>query len=81
VVLIADQSKYRVVLKAKHYSNICCVFIGCDEFTYGVNCYSSCGFCKDKMTCDTYSGHCLNGCTEGWMTEFCNLSKCRVNPV
>ncbi|KAK2191678.1 hypothetical protein NP493_48g07064 [Ridgeia piscesae] len=37
----------------------------CDDKTYGVNCETPCGHCKDSSPCDVVNGRCSNGC-EDW---------------
>ena len=46
-----------------HLLTVSCA--GCDDKTYGVNCETPCGHCRDSSPCDVVNGHCSNGC-EDW---------------
>ena len=43
--------------------------------SYGPNCASPCGHCKDGSTCDRLIGTCPNGCDPGWTGLLCANSK------
>ncbi|KAK2191690.1 hypothetical protein NP493_48g07132 [Ridgeia piscesae] len=45
----------------------------CDDKTYGVNCETPCGHCRNSSPCDVVNGRCSNGC-EDWysLDDNCN---------
>ncbi|KAK0068671.1 receptor-type tyrosine-protein phosphatase epsilon, partial [Biomphalaria pfeifferi] len=46
----------------------------CDSGTYGKDCSFSCNPNCLKDTCDSKTGHCIDGCIDGYTTPFCNES-------
>ena len=48
-----------------------CLFLECSPGTYGTNCSSRCGSCKEQGDCHHVTGVCQNGCAAGY-----NGSKC-----
>lgn len=46
-------------------------FVECTEYTYGTNCTSKCGHCKDGVTCNFVDGSCPDGCQLGWNGDYC----------
>lgn len=47
----------------------------CTNGTYGANCGSTCGQCRNDADCDPISGMCTFGCDPGWQGLRCQQSK------
>ncbi|XP_062589300.1 multiple epidermal growth factor-like domains protein 10, partial [Saccostrea cucullata] len=47
----------------------------CKPGKYGRNCTERCGFCKDKQPCNSVTGNCANGCSEGFYGDKC-ITEC-----
>jgi len=46
-------------------------YTACDNTTYGDNCSSECGKCKDGAPCNPATGVCPDGCDAGYLGELC----------
>ncbi|PVD25283.1 hypothetical protein C0Q70_15783 [Pomacea canaliculata] len=44
----------------------------CEGGSYGADCNSSCGHCKDNAPCDPISGNCPDGCAPGYTGDRCD---------
>jgi hypothetical protein len=53
-------------------------FLECVNGTYGINCADQCGYCDSGMICDRFSGHCPDGCSAGYIGDFCIDGKCNL---
>lgn len=49
--------------------------VDCDKGSYGVNCNSTCGHCRDLNHCFHVDGICLTGCDAGYIGELCEKSR------
>lgn len=47
----------------------------CTEGTFGEGCSHKCSDNCNGQTCDTTTGHCLDGCTSGITGKFCDMRK------
>ena len=54
------------------YSNCGHPVAACRCETYGQNCNSRCGNCKDGHPCNHVTGECLGGCAEGYTGPTCH---------
>ena len=50
-------------------------FSECPSQTFGQNCSQTCGQCSGGSTCDHVTGSCENGCADGYVGMYCNISK------
>lgn len=48
----------------------------CKKGTFGKNCATICGHCKDEVACDKETGACPSGCQRWYEGIYCN--QCRI---
>lgn len=49
--------------------------VDCDKGSFGVNCNSTCGHCRDLNHCFHIDGICLTECDAGYMGDLCETSR------
>ena len=49
--------------------------LGCEQFTYGLECKQACGYCSKGEQCNHVNGSCLNGCDVGVYDDKCDKGK------
>ena len=51
--------------------------IGCDVYTYGLDC-ERCGNCSGDVQCDHVTGSCPKGCDAGIYGDKCDLGNMKI---
>lgn len=44
----------------------------CPNTSYGAECKSTCGHCRDGVPCHHVTGQCMTGCEPGYTGQNCN---------
>lgn len=76
--VIISSMLYSIIMlfSSKHHTMSLTV---CSNGTYGENCVSTCGNCVNDTICDSVTGNCDQGCTDGYVEPLCASSKIYPN--